>query len=218
MSRFFPLLVILAYAICSSSARAQTKSPLIPPCKGEVKYSVTDGGPYNELIHESDPNRRLALLDDFVSQHKPSPAMLVYIYPLYSRSYSEVKNFPMVIEYTDKLLALGDKVGASERYAALREWAAAYNSMDSVDATLAEKALMRTGEGIEAVGKIDKPESVDANTFELQKRIATIYFHATAGAAAIKLKNFPAAHDSFKAIVALEDAPLPCVQQKSVNK
>jgi hypothetical protein len=41
-------------------------------------------------------------------------------------------------------------------------------------------------DGLLCRGRIDdKAHCVDANTFELQKRLATIYFHATAGAAAM---------------------------------
>ena len=129
-----------------------------------------------------------------------------------------MKNFPMAMEYADKLLALGDKVGVNERYVALHEWADAYNSLGSDDAALAAKALVRTREGIQVVQKIEKPECVDANTLQAQKRLATIYFHATGGAAAMKLKDYPAAYDSFRAIVALEDVPLPsALQQKAVR-
>jgi hypothetical protein len=34
--------------------------------------------------------------------------LLVYVYPLYYQANGAVKNFPKVIEYADKLLALGD--------------------------------------------------------------------------------------------------------------
>jgi len=39
----------------------------------------------------------------------PNSDLLVYIYPLYYRAYTQLKNPQKVIEYADKLVALGDK-------------------------------------------------------------------------------------------------------------
>ena len=80
MRRFLPVVMILTYATCTCSTQAQTKSPPITPCTGESHYTFTDDGPYGQLIHESDPNKRLALLDNFVAQNKSSRSMLVYIF------------------------------------------------------------------------------------------------------------------------------------------
>ena len=182
---------------------------------------MTDGGPYEQLVKESDPQKRLVLLDNYVAQYKPKPGMVGYIYLLYFQSYNEVRNFPKAMEYADKFLSLEGSADVNRsadvnlRYAALREWAIAYSNMDSDDAALAAKALARAREGMEVVRKIEKPQCGDPNTFEAQKRLATIYFHAVAGSAAMKLKDYPAAYDSFKAIVALEDSAwLSASQQK----
>ncbi|MGC2767295.1 MAG: hypothetical protein WB607_17430 [Candidatus Acidiferrum sp.] len=71
-------------------------------------------------------------------------------------------------------------------------------------------------DGLLCRGRIDdKAHCVDANTFELQKRLATIYFHATARAAAMKLKNYGAASGSLKAILTLQDEPFPAAPQQS---
>lgn len=43
-------------------------------------------------VYECDPNKRPVILDDYVAQSKPKPAMLVYIYPYYVESYNEVEN------------------------------------------------------------------------------------------------------------------------------
>jgi hypothetical protein len=108
------------------------------------------------------------------------------------------------MEYADKYLSLGDLTDVGVRYAALRVWTFAYGNMDSDDATLNAKALARAHEGMEIVRKIEKPQCGEPNAFEAHKRLGTIYFQAVAGSAAMKLKDYPAAYDSFKAIVALE--------------
>jgi hypothetical protein len=144
--------------------------------------------------------------------------MLVYIYPLYFRSYNEVRNFPKAMEYVDKFLSLGDRTDIGLRYAALHEWAFAYTNLGSDDATLAARALARAREGVELVATIEKPKCGDANTFQAQKELATIYFHAVAGSAAMKLQDYPVAFDSFRAILTLEDtARLPDSPQKPMG-
>jgi hypothetical protein len=158
------------------------------------------------------------MLDNYVAQYKPKPSMLVYIYPLYFQSYNEVRNFPKAMDSVDKLLSLGDLADVGLRYIALREWALAYSNMDSDDTTLAAKALARAREGMEVVGEIEPPQCGDPNTFEVQKRLATIYFQAVAGLAAMKLKNYPVAYHSFRSTVMLGDsARLPASPQKAIQ-
>jgi hypothetical protein len=208
--------MLLLYATCFSSTHAQTKSPPVTPCPNSG-YTMVDG-PYEQLVKESDAEKRLVMLDNYVAQYKPKPSMLVYIYPLYFQSYNEVRNFPKAMDSVDKLLSLGDLTDVGLRYIALHEWAFAYSNMDSDDTTLAAKALARAREGMEVVRKIEPPQCGDPNAFEAQKKLATIYFQAVAGYAAMKLKDYPAAYDSFRSIVMLGDtARLPASFQKSIQ-
>src|SRR5258708_8198551 len=63
---------------------------------------------YQAAAAEKNPQQQIKCLDDFVAKY-PNSALLVYIYPLYYNAYSQLKNWPKVIEYADKLLALQDK-------------------------------------------------------------------------------------------------------------
>jgi hypothetical protein len=123
----------------------------------------------------------------------------------------------MVMEYAEKVLALSGKLTVPAEYNALRAWTGAYNSLNSDDVALAAKAIARSNEGIEVVSKMEIPQSqcVDATTFESKKQLATIYFHATAGAAAMKLKNYGAASGSLKAILTLQDELFPSAPSTS---
>jgi hypothetical protein len=85
MRKFWAVVMLLLYATCFSSTHAQTKSPLVTPCPNSG-YTMVDG-PYDQLVKESDPEKRLVMLDNYVAQYKPKPSTLVYIYPLYFQSY-----------------------------------------------------------------------------------------------------------------------------------
>lgn len=174
---------------------------------------LTDS-PITQIAEEKDPDRRLLLLEKYASQLKPDSAMWVFVYPLYYNSYMELKNFRKVMEYADKLLALGDRAGASERYGAFHVWSFACNNIESDDITLAAKALTRSAEGIEVLKKIERPACERARTFEADKKLASIYLRAAAGAAAMKMKDYSAASDALKAIIDLEQVPLPPTEAK----
>jgi hypothetical protein len=62
---------------------------------------------------EKDPQAKIKLLDDFTSKYADS-ALLPLIYTEYYRTYFSMQNYPAVVVYADKLLALGDKVNPDE--------------------------------------------------------------------------------------------------------
>src|ERR1700747_595669 len=78
-------------------------------------YTRAEYKSYQAAAAEKNPVAQVKLLDDFVAKY-PTSALLNYIYTLYYKNYGTQKNFAKTIEYTDKLLALGDKASPSERY------------------------------------------------------------------------------------------------------
>ena len=68
---------------------------------------------------EKDPTARLKLLDAFVAQY-PNSTLMQYIYQLYYQAYYKLKNYAKAIEYTDKVIALGDKADAPTRVTAVQ--------------------------------------------------------------------------------------------------
>jgi hypothetical protein len=207
MKKLYLVTAMIAIAARPAPAQPQTKDTPISSCPDGGHYRFSDQRPYGILEQENDPEKQLTLLDTYVSQH-PAPELLVYIYPLYMQTQEKLQNFRMVIEYADKLLALGDKVGVEERYLASYKWSTAYNNLDSKEAALAAKALARASEGAEVARNMEKPQCGDTKAFEAQKKSVIVYFQATAGAAAIRIKDYPAALDAIKAILAQEEVEL----------
>ena len=95
---------------------------------GQQKYTMAEYNAFQAANAEKNPAQQIKLLDDFVSKY-PNSALLIYIYPLYYNAYSLQKNWPKVIEYADKLLALGEKVRPPIRHLASYARAFAYSNL-----------------------------------------------------------------------------------------
>ena len=196
------LSVLLLLLLCGTSV-AQTQSQ---DSSLRQQYTPAEYNAFVAADKETDPARLVMLLDEFVS-HYPKSVLLSNVYPLYVRGYMQLKDFSKVIEYADKLDELGDKVDVSARYLALYTAANAYNNMKSNDPKLATGARERALTGIKVLSDLKKPDRLDGQVFEALKRKAAIYFQATAGAAAMAMKDYPAAAESFNAVLALDSVP-----------
>ena len=92
------------------------------------QYTMAEYNAYTAAQATKDPTAQIKALDDFVAKY-PNSALLIYVYPLYFNAYSQLKNFPKVIEYADKTLALGDKIDAPVKYQAYYARAFAYTNI-----------------------------------------------------------------------------------------
>ena len=108
-----------------------------------------------------DPAQQIKALDDFVSKY-PNSALLIYVYPLYYNAYSQLKNFPKVMENADKRLALGDKLEPAVRYQAYYARAFAYSNINPppTDADLNKKARQAALDGLKTLNDLKKPDNM----------------------------------------------------------
>ncbi len=169
---------------------------------GAPKYTMAEYNAYQAAAAEKNPAAQIKLLDDFVAKY-PNSALLNYIYPLYYKNYGGQKNFPKTIEYCDKLIALGDKANATERYEAFSVRAYAYNNIQGPDAATATAARAAALAGVKAVDAVPKPDGVDDAKFNDQKKQSVIFFNGTAANAAMAAKDYPGAIESYKVVLAL---------------
>jgi hypothetical protein len=172
---------------------------------GKQPYTIAEFNAYQACASEKNPVAQIKCLDDFVSKY-PGSNLLVYIYPLYYSAYSQQKNWLKVIEYADKLTALGDKPEAPVRYQALYARAFAYANLPPKDPNVkdqAPKARDAAVAGLKALGDLKKPDNLSDDDFAKQKLQPTILFNYTAGNTSMILKDFAAAIGYFKAVLAL---------------
>ncbi|HSC44363.1 MAG TPA: hypothetical protein VLC94_00970 [Candidatus Acidoferrum sp.] len=166
-------------------------------------YTMPEYNAEQACANDKNPTSQVKCLDDFVSRY-PNSALLIYVYPMYYQSYSQLKNWAKVIETTDKLVALGDKVAANEKYGALYARAFAFNNLPAADQTAQAKAAMAAAEaGLKLVPDLKKPDTLDDNAFTEQKKQATIYLNGTAAQAAMVTKDYPNAIKYYKAVLSI---------------
>src|SRR6516164_1343785 len=91
-------------------------------------YTLVEYNAEQACAAEKAPATQVKCLDDFVAKY-PNSALLVYVYPLYVNAYNQLKNPQKVIEHADKLVALGDKVSANDKYGALYARSTAFYSL-----------------------------------------------------------------------------------------
>jgi tetratricopeptide (TPR) repeat protein len=168
------------------------------------QYTMAEYNAYTAAQSTKDPAQQVKQLDDFVSKY-PNSALLVYVYPLYYNAYSQLKNFPKVIEYADKLLALGDKVEAPIRYQAYYARAFAYSNINPppADPEQAKKARQAAQDGLKTLNDLKKPDNMGQDDFDKQKKAPAILFSYTAANASMTLKDYAGAIESYKAVLAL---------------
>src|SRR6516165_6530922 len=77
---------------------------------GKQPYTMPEYNAEQACFNDKVPSSQVKCLDDFVSKY-PNSALLIYVYPMYYQAYFQQKNYAKVIEYSDKLVGLGDKVG-----------------------------------------------------------------------------------------------------------
>jgi len=171
------------------------------------KYTQAEYNAEQACAAERVPATVIKCADDFVSKY-PNSDLLVYIYPLYYRAYTELKNPQKVIEYADKLVALGDKAEPGIRYEALYARALAVASVPPDPATAAkarEAALL----GLKTLDELKKPDNISAEDWPKKKLQPAVLFNYTAGNAAMTMKDYAASVASFKAVLALNpDDPI----------
>jgi len=167
----------------------------------QQKYTVAEYNAYTAAANEKNPAAQVKALDDFVAKY-PNSSLLSYVYPLYYQNYAAQKNYPKVIEYADKELALGDKISASERYQAYSARAFAFNNMPNPDPALAKAAYQAALDGAKAVDALTKPEGYDDAKFVEEKKKAILSFNGTAASAAMAAKDYAAAAQVYKTILA----------------
>jgi tetratricopeptide (TPR) repeat protein len=170
---------------------------------GKQQYTMAEYNAYQAAAAERNPAQQIKLLDDFVSKY-PNSALLIYIYPLYYNSYSQLKNWPKVIEYSDKLLALGEKAEAPIRYQAYYARAFAYSNLPPTSQDVkdqASKACEAAKAGLKTLGELKKPDTMSEDDFNKQKQQPAILFSYTLAQCSMIQKDYQTAIDSYKAVL-----------------
>ena len=171
-------------------------------------YTIPEYNAFQAANAEKDPQARLKLLDDFVAKF-PSSTLNPYVFQLYIKTYTDLKNYPKVIEYADKVIALGDKVDAAGKLQALQArcqvFPYAYNQKAADATEQLNKERDAALQGAKLLADFPKPagSTMTDEQFAEQKKPVLAFFQNSAGFACLQLKDYPCAINAFKAVLAL---------------
>jgi tetratricopeptide (TPR) repeat protein len=180
-----------------------------PAAQDQAKpaYSLAEYNQYQAADKETNPQQKIKLLDDFVKAY-PNSTLMPYVYRDYYTTYMALKNFAQVIEYADRMIALGDKIDTTGRLEAYYTRAQAFYLGMSDKALQTPDALTKARDaslaGLKALDDLKKPDNVEAGQFETQKKGVKVLFNAVAALSSTSMKDFSAAAGYYKTLLSID--------------
>jgi tetratricopeptide (TPR) repeat protein len=172
-------------------------------------YTMAEYNAFQTANAETKPDAKIKLLDDFVSKF-PNSSLMQYVYALYYPAYTQLKNYAKALEYTDKLVALGDKADPLARLQAIQARVQLFPFVYDAKKPDAHDQLVKERDaallGIKLLQDLKKPKDsalTDAQ-FAEQKKPGIALFYSAAGFADLQLKDDAAAADTFKAALSIK--------------
>ncbi len=170
-------------------------------------YTMAEYNAYQAADKEANPQQKIKLLDDFVKQY-PMSTLLPYIYRDYYLTDYALKNFAGTMEYADKQLGLGEKIDAQGRLEALVARAQAYYVASSdkafQTADIQTKARDAAINGLKTLNEWKKPDAMAQDAYDQTKKGYTVLFNTIAAMTSMALKDYPAAANYYKAVLATD--------------
>lgn len=202
-------ILLLASALLFTFARpAAAQCPADQP--GKTSYTIPEYNAFQTAVAEKDVAQKIKLLDDFVAKF-PNSTLLCYIYPAYWDAYNAQKNYPKVLENSEKLLALGEKVPLQDRLKAAYVHSlvleSAYNAKDPNAKDFLTRGRDDALLGLKLLDQFPKPDNMsDAQFADQVKKPVAITLNSAGGFAALQLKDYKSAADFYSAAVKLNPA------------
>jgi tetratricopeptide (TPR) repeat protein len=206
-------LAIVAALCLSVGSAASLRAQAAAGQEGAAKpqYTMAEYNSYQACATEKNPAAQVKCLDDFAAKY-PNSQLMTFVLPLYVQAYSNLKNYPKVIEYADKTAALGDKVDAATRYNAYYTHAVAWytlisdpnNKAAQGDAAMAKSAQDAVDSALKTLPEVKKPENVADDVFNKQKETSQVTLNGIGAQSAMIQKDYPKAVEYYKAVLALD--------------
>ena len=199
----FLVFVLLSWSPCLAAAQQQQSQQ---QQSQQPTYTIPEYNAFQAARAEKDPQARVKLLDDFV-QKFPNSTLMPYIYQLYIDTYNQLKNYPKVVEYADRLIALGDKVQLDSRISAdyIRSTAFefAFNPKDPNSKDELQHTRDAADLGLKLLAQWQKPQTLTDDQYAQQKKLAAAAFNNAGGFAALQQKDYKAAANYYRASLAV---------------
>lgn len=207
-------LALLALCLILGNVRNATAQAPAPAqdaaaAKGP-QYTLAEYNSYKACEGEANPTAKIKCLDDFVSKY-PNSALLKFVYPLYTQAYGAQKNYAKVMEYADKLAALGDKIEPGERFNGYYTHAAAYSALlqdpaqktPAADPAIAKAAQAAAASALDTLPQVKKPDNVTDDAWAKQVVQFKTFLSGVMAQASMVAKDCAGAVAAYKAVLAL---------------
>jgi hypothetical protein len=158
----------LAFLLLMEGCAARPQDPKPAP----TTYTIIEPNEFLYLEKEKDPRIKIKLLDSWVLRNSDS-TLMPFAYYDYIVAYSSISDYPQVIVYANKLLALGPKIDTRGRLEALGARAEAYRSGCSANAFQTPEAYKDAKDaanyGLQMLGIWQKPVEMSDAEFRTSK-------------------------------------------------
>jgi hypothetical protein len=209
----FAVLAVLCMSLgiaVHANAQAAAATQDAPGVTKAPAYTMAEYNSYKACEAEAAPGAKIKCLDDFVAKY-PNSALLNFVYPLYTQAYGAQKNYAKVMEYADKLAAMGDKATPAERFNGYYTHCAAYSAMiadpaqkvAAADPAIAKSAQTAALAGLDLSGQLKKPDNVADDAWTKQISQFKTFLNGVAATAGMTAKDCSGAIASYKSILAM---------------
>jgi len=203
----------LAAALClilGNGLIANGQAPATGQDANAPKYTLAEYNAYQACAGERAPAAQIKCLDDFVSKY-PNSTLLNFVYPLYTAAYGSQKNYAKVMEYADKLAAMGDKAQPGERFNGYYTHAAAYGALltdpaqktAAADPAIAKAAQAAALAGLDILPQVKKPDTDTDDAWSKKVTQFKIFLNGVSAQASMTAKDCAGAVNSYKAVLGL---------------
>lgn len=210
----FSLVLAVAAAIAAGYSLPAAASPAPQQQQAKPGYTLPEYNAFEAANSEKDPQARLKLLDAFVAKY-PNSTLMKYVNTLYFQTYTQLKDYPKIIEYADKLVAMGDQIDAGTRLQALQARVQAFQASPPPATAQDQWTKDRDAalQGANMLASFPKPATFkgDDTDWQKQKMPGLAFFYSSAGFADLNLKDYAAAIQAFKN--ALQNKPDDAVSE-----
>ena len=166
-------------------------------------YTLPEYNSLQSAQAEKDPQAQIRQLDSFVQQY-PNSTLLQYIYQMYYTAYYKLKNIPKAIEYTDKLIALGDKADVGSRVQAIQARMQLFGLQPAPTGPDARDQLTKQRDAaLLGVKLLPDLKATNPKLTDDQVKVLRSGFEGAAGSVDVMLKDYPAAEEAYKAELAV---------------
>ena len=203
MRTYLKITGILLTAVVLASLLAHPAAAGGAQQTSQTSYTLPEYNSFQGCQAEKDPQTKIKCLDGFMAQY-PNSTLRQYVYLVYYQTYFQLKNYAKSVEYTDKLVALGDKADLATRLGAIQARVQLFPLAFDPKAADAHDQLVK-GRDIFLLGLKLLPDLKKANSAvtDDQVKVLAVALQTAVGTVNLQLKDNAAAAEAFKAALAM---------------